>query len=66
MLSTVKDGNESKKLLARSGILNFLISNLEAASFLITVIVRIFCWILNTSLLSVEFSQEITLYDMMV
>jgi hypothetical protein len=28
--------------------------------------VRIFCWILNTSLLSVEFSQEITLYDMMV
>jgi hypothetical protein len=66
MLFPMNDDNKSKNLLAMWCILNLLISNLQVALFLTTVIIlMIFYWMLNTFLLSVEFPQKITLYNIM-
>jgi hypothetical protein len=53
---------ESKNFLAAGSILNFLNTFLQDN---LLIIVMIFFWMLNTILLSAEFPQKITPYDMM-
>jgi hypothetical protein len=66
VLFTMNNSNEREYSLASVSTLNFLNSYLQETCLLTSAIILIiFLWMLNSLLLSVEFPQKITPYDMM-